>query len=142
MVIFAAATGLRPAEWLALERRDIDREARVVYVRRSFTKGRLKCTKTEASRRASAAASNRARRDRTTAVESAEPLALPGRARWLPRPAQLPESRLEAGPARRWNRAPAQGLRSPAHLRHLRAPCRHLDIRPLSLHGCEPDHDR
>jgi len=52
MVIFAAATGLRPAEWLALERRDIDPQARVVYVRRSFTKGRLKCTKTEASRRA------------------------------------------------------------------------------------------
>src|SRR5438128_6791415 len=52
MVLFADATGLRPAEWLALERRDVDREARVVYVRRSFTKGRLKCTKTEASRRA------------------------------------------------------------------------------------------
>jgi integrase len=52
MVIFAAATGLRPAEWLALERRDIDLEARVVYVHRSFTKGRLKCPKTETSRRA------------------------------------------------------------------------------------------
>src|SRR5918996_1090283 len=52
MVMFAAATGLRPAEWLALEWRDIDLEARVVYVHRSFTKGRLKCPKTEASRRA------------------------------------------------------------------------------------------
>ncbi len=52
MVIFAAATGLRPAEWLALERRDVDLVARVVYVRRSFTKGRLKSTKTEASQRA------------------------------------------------------------------------------------------
>ena len=52
MVIFAAATGLRPAEWLALEWRDLDLEARVVYVHRSFTKGRLKCPKTESSRRA------------------------------------------------------------------------------------------
>jgi integrase len=52
MVIFAAATGLRPAEWLALECRDIDPEARVVYVHRSFTKGRLKRPKTEGSRRA------------------------------------------------------------------------------------------
>ena len=30
MVFFAAATELRPAEWVALERRDVDREARVV----------------------------------------------------------------------------------------------------------------
>jgi integrase len=52
MVIFAAATGLRPAEWVALEWRDIDLEARVAYVHRSFTKGRLKCPKTEGSRRA------------------------------------------------------------------------------------------
>src|SRR6266496_4189707 len=52
MVIFAAATGLRPAESVALEWRDVDLEARVVYVHRSFTKGRLKCPKTEASRRA------------------------------------------------------------------------------------------
>ena len=51
MVVFAAAIGLRPAEWLALEWRDIDLEARVVYVHRSFNKGRVKCP-TEASRRA------------------------------------------------------------------------------------------
>jgi integrase len=52
MVIFAAATGLRPGEWVALEHRDLDREAHVVYVRRSFSKGRLKCTRTESSVRA------------------------------------------------------------------------------------------
>jgi len=52
MVIFAAATGLRPGEWIALERRDIDRDLRVAYVRRAFSKGRLKATKTEASVRA------------------------------------------------------------------------------------------
>jgi integrase len=52
MMIFAASTGMRPGEWIALERRDIDHDAKVAYVRRSFTKGRLKCTKTEASERA------------------------------------------------------------------------------------------
>jgi integrase len=52
MVMFAAATGLRPGEWIALEQRDIDRQARVVYVRRAYRNGRLKCTKTEASVRA------------------------------------------------------------------------------------------
>src|SRR5262245_41650883 len=52
MMLFAAATGLRPAEWIALEKRDIDRTERVVYVRRSFTRGELKVPKTEASMRA------------------------------------------------------------------------------------------
>ena len=52
MILFAAATGLRPAEWIALEKRDVDHKERVVYVRRSFTRGELKIPKTEASVRA------------------------------------------------------------------------------------------
>ncbi len=52
MVVFAAATGLRPGEWIALEQRDLDRDARVVYVRRGFAHGRLKSTKTRRSMRA------------------------------------------------------------------------------------------
>ena len=52
MIIFAAATGLRPAEWVALEKRDINVEERVAYVRRSFTRRELKLPKTEASLRA------------------------------------------------------------------------------------------
>src|SRR6266540_2888519 len=52
MILFAAATGIRPAEWIALEKRDIDREGSVAYIRRSFTKGVLKVPKTEASLRA------------------------------------------------------------------------------------------
>jgi integrase len=52
MILFAAATGMRPAEWVALEKRDIDREGRVAYIRRSFAKGEVKVPKTEASRRA------------------------------------------------------------------------------------------
>lgn len=52
MVLFAAATGLRPGEWLALEHRGIDGEAQVVYVRRTLRKGRVKTPKTKASVRA------------------------------------------------------------------------------------------
>jgi integrase len=52
MVLFAAATRLRPGEWLALEHRDIDREAQVAYVRRTLRNGRIKTPKTKASLRA------------------------------------------------------------------------------------------
>jgi len=40
MVLFAAATGLRPGEWIALEQRDVDRQARAVSVRRAYRNGR------------------------------------------------------------------------------------------------------
>jgi integrase len=52
MVIFAAATGLRPSELFGLEWRDVDRRAGVVYVRRAFANGRLKHPKTRLSNRA------------------------------------------------------------------------------------------
>ncbi len=52
MVVFAAATGLRPSELFALEQRDVDRAASVVYVRRAYANGRLKHTKTRLSNRA------------------------------------------------------------------------------------------
>ena len=44
MVLFAAATGMRPGEWVALEHHDIDRAGHVAYVNRSFSKGRLSCS--------------------------------------------------------------------------------------------------
>jgi integrase len=50
MVVFAAATGLRPGEWIALEQRDIDLDNRLVHVRRAFRVDRLKTTKTDTPR--------------------------------------------------------------------------------------------
>jgi Phage integrase family len=52
MVIFAAATGLRPSELFGLDHRDVDRQLGVVYVRRAYANGRLKHTKTRLSTRA------------------------------------------------------------------------------------------
>ncbi len=52
MVVFAAATGLRPSELFALEQGDVDRAAAVVQVRRAYANGRVKHPKTRLSRRA------------------------------------------------------------------------------------------
>jgi hypothetical protein len=60
----------------------------------------------------------------------------------LPPTYTTPRPPLEAGTARGRDRASAQGLRSPTHLHHRRPPCRHLHLRPLPLHGRQPDDDR
>jgi integrase len=50
--IFAAGTGLRPEEWIALERRDLDRQHRIVNVQRVYANGKLsEYPKTDRSRR-------------------------------------------------------------------------------------------
>jgi integrase len=40
--VFVALTGLRPEEWLALERGDVDQRAGVVHIRRIYTDGQVK----------------------------------------------------------------------------------------------------
>jgi integrase len=53
IVVFGVETGLRPSEWIALERRHVDRNARVVKVRQAIVDGKLKeYGKTARSRRA------------------------------------------------------------------------------------------
>ena len=50
--MFAAATGLRPEEWQAIERRDVDRRSRVVTVRQTVSDGDVvELGKTDGARR-------------------------------------------------------------------------------------------
>jgi integrase len=138
MILFAAATGLRPAEWVALEKRDIDRAERVVYVRRSFTRGELKLPKTEASQRAVPLQA----RARSCLPERGFRARLSGRAWWLPRRAPLSPLSVAPGATRSRHRPAPPGLRSSPHLCDFRASCRHLHLRPLALHGSQLDDDR
>src|SRR5829696_9531024 len=127
LVLFAAATGLRPGEWIALEHRDIDRDARVLYVRRAYRNGRINWPKTEASVRAVPL--------QTIALAALERLPPNGRSHLVfpsprrpLRPAQLSQPPLEARSARGRDRAAPARLRSPPHVCDLRAPRRHLDL--------------
>jgi hypothetical protein len=141
MILFAAATGLRPAEWVALEWRDIDRDERVACVRRSYTRRELKLPKTEASLRAVPLQGR--------AVDAARPASrerlatgVPGRARRLSRHAQLPPSPVAASTESCRYLAATPGLRSPTHLCDLCSSCRHLYLRSVPIHGRQLDDDR
>jgi integrase len=142
MILFAAATGLRPAEWIALERRNVDREERVVYVRRSFTKRELKHPKTEASIR-SVPLQARAL-DALDRIEdgNGSPLLFPGER----------GGHLDIHHFRPFQWRPAQEavgiapLRRVYDLRHTFATFalrgRHLNLPPLALPGRQSDDDR
>jgi integrase len=121
MVIFAAATGLRPSELFGLDRRDVDRQLGVVYVRRAYANGRLKHTKTRLSTRAATGEGPRSSRP---AARLGQPDPLSERAR---RPDRLPDLRtqaLAAGTDQGRDRAGPWPLRPATHLRHLRSPRR------------------
>ena len=142
MVVFAAATGLRPSELFALEQGDMDRVAAVVQVRRAYANGRVKQTKTRLSRRAVPL--------QAIALEALDQL--------RPRddsPLLFPNTRgghldFRNFNRRHWkpvqkssrDRAAARPLRPAPHLRHLRAPRRRSGVRALAVHGHEHRDDR
>ena len=133
--VFAALTGLRPCEWIALERADIDRQAGVVTVRRTVVEGVAKpYGKTERSlravplpaRAAEALDEHLPRLDTRVLFPGARggPLAL----------SPFRHRRMEPGTPRRWRRAPF-ALRDAAHLREPLDRRRSEPLRALSAHG-------
>ena len=139
MIVFAAATGLRPSELFALEQRDVDRALGVVYVRRAYANGRLKHTKTRLSTRAVPL--------QAKALEALDRLP-PSRSSQL-----FPNSRggyidFRSFGRRHWKPAQATAgidrcvISTPApHLRDVR-PARRVCVRGLPLHGLEHRDDR
>lgn len=78
VVTFAIGTGLRPEEWIALERRDVDREARVVTVERVYSQGLLKpCGKSSRQRGACLCASASSTRSTASLRAWTHPLLFP-----------------------------------------------------------------
>jgi integrase len=142
MVVVAAATGLRPSELFALEHGDVDRAAGVVQIRRVYANGRVKHTKTRLSRRAVPLQAIALEALDQLRPREGSPLLFPNARGRLPRLPQLQPPPLEARPEDGRDRAAARPLRPAPHLRHLRAPRRRPDIRPLTVHGHEHRTDR
>ena len=142
MVVFAAATGLRPSELFALEQGDVDRAAGVVQVRRAYANGRVKQTKTRLSRRAVPLQAIALEALDQLRAAGRQPAAVSEHARRPPRLPQLQPPPLEARPEERRDRAAARPLRPAPHLRHLRAPRRRAGVRALAVHGHEHRDDR
>jgi integrase len=123
MVVFAAATGLRPSELFALEQGDVDRRRRRPDLTRVCER-RSQAPQDAAEQTRGSLAGDRARGARPATAAFSEPAALPERTRRLPRLPQLQPAPVEARPAGSRDRAAARPLRPAPHLRHLRAPRR------------------
>ena len=126
-VAFAAATGLRPAEWASIERRDVDRARRVLSVRG---------TKTAPARRREVPLTTAAL---AALDESCRAARLALRVRDDPKAAvrrrQLPAAGVGAGDRSGRDREARPDLRSPLDVRVERARGRDHDVRARPDHG-------
>ena len=141
--LFAAATGLRPEEWQALERRDVDRRSGLVHVRRSVSSGEVvDLGKTERSTSAGAVVAVGRGRPRRHPAPARYAARVPRRARRRAQPRQLAAPRVGA---RRRGRRDSQArahLRPALDLRQQRPRGRYRRVRAGQGHGHVARDDR
>ncbi len=112
---FAAATGLRPEEWGALERRDIDRRGGVLNVRRTISSGEVvELAKTDKSRRQVPLSARALGALDALAPRLDTPLIFPS-------PAGRSSTSTTSGAASGRPRSPRQAWRKPARIYDLRS---------------------
>ena len=133
--VFAGLTGLRPEEWIGLERRDVDSGNGVEHIRRVFTDGELKLYGKQ----------TRSLRAVPLPVRAAEALTdlpprlghgppVPRRERRAPEPARVEGRPLDACRPCRGARA-SSALRAPPHVRVVVDRCRRVAVRVRLVHG-------
>ena len=133
--VFAALTGLRPCEWIGLERRDVNQPAGVVTVRRGWVDGKVKpYGKTSRSLRAVPLPLRAAEALSEHPARLRFPPALPGGPWRPPVAADVAVARVVPGAPRGRNRQ-ARPVRAQAHLRESvdRRAC--LSVRVVAVHG-------
>jgi hypothetical protein len=142
LVVFVAETGLRTNEWVALERRDVDKAAQVVTVQRRFADGVL--TNFPEDRALAARHSPdgaRTRRLRAATGAAAHAARLPGAEGRLHLDRQLAHARVVRRARRRRDRA-ARAVPPAPYVRD-RGPCRgRFDLRAGPRDGRQREGDR
>jgi integrase len=133
--VFAALTGLRSCEWIALERTDVDRRTGVVHVRRTLVDGNVKPLRQDRPVAQDCPAAHQGRPGARRATRpTRHPALVSGRPRRTPRAPRVAVEGLVSG-APRCRHRPACPLRDAAHVREHRDRQRCEPVRAVAVHG-------
>ena len=140
LVVFAAETGLRTNEWIALERRDVDRRHHEVVVRHRVTDGEHYADP-KTDRHVVPLDPPRRSRARPTPGAHRHAARVPRRRGRLPQPRQLAPPRMGARAPSRRPQVP-RPLLTQAHVRRRSTREGHADLRPMPADGDVAGDDR